>query len=284
MSLASQTTNAPEDFVQRVEVARDFLAARLAATPEVVLILGTGLGGVADLVEEPRILPYAEIPHFPRATVPSHAGNLVCGRLGGKQVAVLQGRFHYYEGYSTRELTMPLRVFSRLGTRTLITTGCAGGLNPQYAPGTLMLLSDHLNLIPDNPLRGPNNQDWGERFPDLSRAYDPELRRLARECAGSLGIDRLQEGVYVAIGGPSLETPAETRYLRHCGADAVGMSMAPEVIVARHAGLRVLGLAVVANVNDPDNQQPILLDEIIRETEACARRVHDLVLELLRRL
>ncbi|ADH85349.1 purine-nucleoside phosphorylase [Desulfurivibrio alkaliphilus] len=281
---SSDNKSKAANFIQRVEAAREFLLSRLPVTPEVVLILGTGLGGVAELVEEAVVLPYAEIPYFPRSTVPSHAGNLVCGRLAGRPVAVLQGRFHYYEGYSTRELTMPLRVLSRLGAGMLLTTGCAGGLNPGYAPGTLMLLRDHLNLIPDNPLRGSNNDEWGERFPDLSSAYDPELRRLARQCATGLGIDRLREGVYVAVPGPSLETPAETRYLRQCGADAVGMSVVPEVIVARHAGLRVLGLAVVANVNDPDNQQPILLDEIIRETEACAKQVQELVLALLQRL
>ena len=280
----SATEQSSTSYEQRVEAARQFLAARLAEAPELVLILGSGLGAVADLVENPQVLPYGEIPHFPRSTVASHAGNLVCGRLGGKAVAVLQGRFHYYEGYSTRELTMPLRVLSRLGARTLVTTGSAGGLNPDYAPGTLMLLNDHLNFIPDNPLRGPNIEEWGERFPDLSQAYDPELRCLSRDCARRLGIDRLREGVYVAVAGPSLETPAETRHIRNCGADAVGMSMVPEVIVARHAGMRVLGLAVVANVNDPDNQQPILFEEIIRETEACGRRVQQLLQEVLPRL
>jgi purine-nucleoside phosphorylase len=278
----SVSTHPPFSFRQRVEAACEFLAARLPEAPELVLVLGTGLGGVAELIENPLVLPYSEIPHFPRATVTGHAGNLVCGRLAGKRVAALQGRFHYYEGYSTRESTLPLRVLSRLGAQTLVVTNAAGGLNPEYAPGTLMLMADHLNFIPDNPLRGPNIAEWGPRFPDLSQAYDPELRRLTRTCAQRLGMERIREGVYLAIPGPSLETPAETRYLRNCGADAVGMSSVPEVIVARHAGMRVLGLSVVANINDPDNFQPILLEDIIHETEACTERLKSLLLEVLR--
>jgi len=268
-------------FVGRVEEARAFLTARLPEPPELMLVLGTGLGGAADLLSDRQVIPYEEIPHFPRSTVTSHAGNLICGRLAGKWVAALQGRFHFYEGYSTRELTMPVRVLTLLGAKTLVVSNAAGGLNPAFDPGTLMLIRDHLNFIPDNPLRGPNVDAWGPRFPDLSQAYDQELRHKTLAAAGRLGLDRVGEGVYAAIPGPSLETPAETRYLRNCGADAVGMSTVPEVIVARHAGMRVLGLSVVANVNNPDNFQPILLEEIIRETEACGERVMRLLAEVL---
>lgn len=268
-------------FVGRVEEARAFLTARLLEPPELMLVLGTGLGGAADLLSDRQVIPYEEIPHFPRSTVTSHAGNLICGRLAGKWVAALQGRFHFYEGYSTRELTMPVRVLTLLGAKTLVVSNAAGGLNPAFDPGTLMLIRDHLNFIPDNPLRGPNVDAWGPRFPDLSQAYDQELRHKTLAAAGRLGLDRVGEGVYAAIPGPSLETPAETRYLRNCGADAVGMSTVPEVIVARHAGMRVLGLSVVANVNNPDNFQPILLEEIIRETEACGERVMRLLAEVL---
>lgn len=268
-------------FVGRVEETRAFLATRLPETPELVLVLGTGLGGAADLLSGRLLIPYEEIPHFPRSTVTSHAGNLICGRLAGKRVAALQGRFHFYEGYSTRELTMPVRVLALLGAKTLVVSNAAGGLNPAFDPGTLMLIRDHLNFIPDNPLRGPNVDAWGPRFPDLSQAYDQELRHKTLAAANRLGLDRVGEGVYAAIPGPSLETPAETRYLRNCGADAVGMSTVPEVIVARHAGMRVLGLSVVANVNDPDNFQPILLEEIIRETEACGERVVRLLAAVL---
>lgn len=271
----------PRSFPRRVEAARQYLRELLPEPPEVVLVLGTGLGEVAELIENPRRIPYHTIPHFPRSTVSSHQGNLVCGRLQGRMVAALQGRFHYYEGYSTQELTMPIRVLSLLGAGELVVTGAAGGLDKNMAPGTLMLLNDHLNLITDNPLRGENIEAWGPRFPDLSAAYDRQLREKALGCAARLGLDRVGQGVYVAVPGPSLETPAETRWLRNCGADAVGMSVVPEVIVARHAGMRVLGVAVVSNVNDPDNFQPIILDDIIRESEAAAARLKQLLLAYL---
>ena len=271
-----------DDYRQRVEEARAFLAARVEEAPEVILVLGTGLSGLADHIEPELTLPYRDIPHFPSATVASHAGKLILGRLGCKRVAALAGRFHFYEGYSTRELTFPVRVLALLGATTMVVSNAAGGLNPRFAPGSLMVIRDHINLIPDNPLRGPNIDAWGPRFPDLAKAYDPELSERALRCAERLGLDRVESGVYVAIPGPSLETPAETRYLRHCGADAVGMSTVPEVIVARHAGLKVLGISVVSNVNDPDNQQPIILEAIIAETERVAAKLVRLILEIFK--
>jgi len=270
-----------EIFRQRVAEAVDFLRERLPEPPEIVLVLGTGLSGLGERIEGPLVLPYASIPNFPEATVASHAGNLICGRLCGRPVAVLQGRFHYYEGYSARELSMPIRALSLLGATTLIVCNSAGGLNPAFAPGTLMVLRDHLNFIPDNPLRGPNIEAWGPRFPDLSTPYDLHLFDTALACAAREGIERVVSGVYAAIPGPSLETPAETRYLRQCGADAVGMSTVPEVIVAIHAGMRVLGLSVVANINDPDNFRPILLEEIIAETKRAEDRLARLLLAVL---
>lgn len=271
-----------EAFRQRVEEAVLYLAAKISERPEIVLVLGTGLSGVAENIDDPTSLPYEEIPNFPHSTVTSHAGNLIFGRLCGKSVAVLQGRFHFYEGYSCRELTFPIRVLSLLGAKTLIVSNAAGGLNPAYAPGTLMVIRDHLNLIPDNPLRGPNIDAWGPRFPDLSMAYHRPLHDTALACAEKLGLAHVETGVYAAIPGPSLETPAETRYLRQCGADAVGMSTVPEVIVAVHAGMRVLGISVVSNVNDPDNFQPIILEEIIEETKKAEGRLLSLLLEILR--
>lgn len=269
---------------EQVNDTVSFLEEKLPGTPEVVIILGTGLGALADAIENPMSLDYEDIPHFPRSTVTSHAGRLLFGELAGKQVAVLQGRFHYYEGYSTRQITFPLRVLSLLGARFLVVSNAAGGLDPSLRPGTLMVIEDHINFIPDNPLRGTNIEDWGPRFPDLSQAYDRELQELAHICGAELGLDRLASGVYVAIAGPSLETPAETRYLRNCGADAVGMSTVPEVIVGVHAGLRILGVAMVANVNDPDNFQPILIDDILSEAKKAEGDFARLIVEVVRRI
>lgn len=270
-----------EIFKQNVDEAVGFLRDRMPEVPEIVLVLGTGLSGLGERVESPVVLPYAEIPNFPKATVASHAGNLIFGRLCGKPVAVLQGRFHYYEGYCARELTMPIRVLALLGAKTLIVSNSAGGLNPAFAPGTLMVVRDHLNFIPDNPLRGPNVEAWGPRFPDLSAPYDRNLIDTALACAVRHEIGQVVTGVYAAIPGPSLETPAETRYLRQCGADGVGMSTVPEVIVAIHAGMRVLGISVVANVNDPDKLKPIILEEIIEETGRAENRLLRLLLAFL---
>ncbi|MBU4407842.1 MAG: purine-nucleoside phosphorylase [Proteobacteria bacterium] len=270
-----------ENFKQRVDEAVGFLREKMVAAPEIVLVLGTGLSGLGEHLESPLVLPYGGIPNFPKATVPSHAGNLIFGNICDRPVAVLQGRFHYYEGYSARELTMPIRVLALLGAKTLIVSNSAGGLNPAFAAGTVMVVRDHLNFIPDNPLRGPNVDAWGPRFPDLSAPYDRSLIDTTLACAAREQIGQVATGVYVAIPGPSLETPAETRYLRQCGADAVGMSTVPEVIVAIHAGMRVLGLSVVANVNDPDNLKPIILEEIIAETRRAEDRLARLLLAVL---
>lgn len=272
------------DYRRRVDETVSFFKGLLPVRPEVVLMLGTGLGGLAEHINKNLVLPYADIPNFPRSTVASHAGNLVVGTLCGHRVVVFQGRFHYYEGYSTRELTFPVRVFSLLGASALIVSNAAGGLNPDFKPGTLMVIRDHINLIPENPLRGPNIDEWGPRFPDLSAPYDATLISKAFSCADTLGMENVAGGVYVAIPGPSLETPAETRYLRNCGADAVGMSTVPEVIVAKHAGMRVLGISVVSNVNDPDNFQPIILEEIIAKTREAEADFLRLLLAILEQL
>ncbi len=277
-------TRNPEPYRQQVEEAVEFLRSRLTDQPEVLIQLGTGLGALAESMEDIRAIPYREIPHFPQSTVTSHAGNLILGRLGGRSVALLQGRFHYYEGYSTREVSFPVRVLSLLGVQTAIITNASGGLNPDYAPGTIMVLRDHLYLLPENPLRGPNVDAWGPRFPDLSQPYDTMLQQLALVSAAELKLDEVTSGTYVCIPGPSLETPAETRYLRMIGADAVGMSSLPEILVAIHAGLRVLGLSVVANVNDPDNFEPILLEDIVAAAERAEPRLQQLLQELLRKI
>ena len=265
----------------QVEEAAAYLGRKISEAPEIAIIIGTGLGSLAELVESVLVVPYEEIPNFPQATVASHAGNLVFGRLAGRSVVVLQGRCHYYEGYSTRELTLPLRVMALLGANSLVVANAAGGLNPAFVPGALMIIRDHINFIPDNPLRGANIDEWGPRFPGLSVAYDQELLGLASRAAERLGLAHVSTGVYGAIPGPSLETPAETRYLRGCGLDAVGMSTVPEVIVARHASMRVLGVSVIANVNDPDNFQPIITEEIIRRTESVAGQLTKLIVEVI---
>ncbi len=255
------------NFRDEVEQSVAFLKEQTDFNPDIIIVLGTGLGGLAEAVEVVWSLAYEDIPWFPKATVQSHVGRLIFGYLAGKRVAILQGRFHYYEGYSTKDITLPVRVLSLLGAHFLIVSNASGGLDPSFEPGTLMIIQDHLNFIPENPLRGVNVDEWGIRFPDLSNVYDTDLQNVVLKCAEKLKIKKVRQGVYVAISGPSLETPAETRYLRNCGADAVGMSTVPEVIVGIHAGLKIIGVAMVSNVNDPDNFKPILIDDILAEAK-----------------
>lgn len=270
--------------VKQIEACTAHLQSLLPFQPRTVIQLGTGLGDFVSRLDTRLVVPYAEIPHFPRATVESHRGNLVLGYLEGEPVAVLQGRFHFYEGYTTKEITFPVRVLSLLGARLLVVTNAAGGINPLISPGTIMVIRDHLNFLGENPLRGPNNDSWGPRFPDMSAPYHPGLIKAALDAAIACGLPRVISGVYACIPGPSLETPAETRWLRDCGADAVGMSSVPEVIVARHAGMATLGLSVVSNVNDPENFQPILLEDIIRTATDITPRLQDLMVAILQRV
>lgn len=268
---------------RQVEAALGYLRSRIDEPPEIIVSLGTGLNSLADSLADPLAIPYKDIPHFPVSTVTSHKGNLVLGRIGRRQVAILQGRVHCYEGYSAREVAFPVRVLSLLGCHTAIITNASGGLNPAYTPGSIMVLTDHINLLGDNPLHGPNVDEWGPRFPDLSNPYDRELVRIALQAAQKLGQKNMETGTYVCIPGPSLETPAETRFLRQCGGDAVGMSSIPEILVALHAGLKVLGLSVVANVNDPANLQPILLEDIVRTAQRTEPVLQKLVSEIIAR-
>ncbi len=272
-----------QEYKEGVRQASAFLEQRLPVKPDVMVILGTGLGGVAQALESSVEIPYEEIPNFPTSTSPDHRGVLVAGLVRNTGCAILQGRFHYYEGYSARELTLPIRALSSLGARTLITCNAAGGLNLDFNAGDLMLIRDHINLIPDNPLRGPNVHEWGERFPDMSQAYDKELLRLAASVGRGLGLS-IQDGIFVAVPGPSLETPAETRFLRMMGGDAVAMSLVPEVIAAVHSGMQVLGISVIANVNDPDNFNPILIEEVIENAhkaeEGLSRLLTGILMEI----
>lgn len=234
--------------------ATAFVKQRADVDPSVGIILGSGLSSLADTVENPSTIPTSEIPHWPSSTVSGHAGRLVVGHLEGQSVMVLQGRAHFYEGYSPGQLALPVRVMNALGIRTLIVTNAAGGLNPSFKEGDLMLIRDHLNfpgMAGNNPLRGPNDDSVGVRFPDMTKPYDDSLRALARQVANDNGFE-VQEGVYAYVAGPSFETPAELRFLQIAGGDAVGMSTAPSVVAARHAGMRVLGISTITNMALPD--------------------------------
>lgn len=273
----------PDLYYKRLLESFSFLKEQVPYAPDIIITSGTGLSGLAEVIEKDWIKPYAEIPNFPRSTVETHTGELIFGRLSGKKIALLRGRFHYYEGYSAKELTFPLRVLTLFKPAIYIVSNASGGLNLSYRAGDLMLIRDHINLIPDNPLRGINYEDLGPRFPDLSCPYAPDLRSLFIETALDLK-EEIQEGVYVAVPGPSLETPAETRFLKMIGADAVGMSTVPEVIVAVHAGLKVLGISVIANVNDPDNFKPILFEEVVASAQRAEKRLTRILQEFLTRL
>ncbi len=250
----------------KIKNAAKFLNDKFGQTPRIGLILGSGLGVLADEIENPVKIPYHEIPDFPVSTVEGHAGQLVFGTLSGVVVVAMQGRFHFYEGYSMDKVTFPVRVMKELGIDNLIVTNAAGGVNESFSPGDLMLISDHINNMGTNPLIGANDADLGPRFPDLSEAYSKELRNLARTTAGRLNIN-VQEGVYVGNSGPVYETPAEVRMLRILGGDAVGMSTVPEVIVARHSGMKVLGISCISNMAAGILDQPLSHDEVIETTE-----------------
>jgi purine-nucleoside phosphorylase len=262
-----------------VDEAVACLRGRLGLVPEVGLVLGSGLGEVAAELEVKAALPYTEIPHFPRATVPGHQGQVAAGYWRGRPVLVFRGRLHYYEGYSLAQVTFPVRVFAGLGGEILVLTNAAGGLRRDWQAGELMLIRDHLNFMGDNPLRGLTDPRLGPRFPELSQAYDPELRRWAVEAARRAGL-RLREGVYAAVSGPSYETPAEARFLRRAGADAVGMSTVPEVIVARQVGLRVLGISCLTNVLFSDEVADH--EQVVSRAREASRALDRLLDEFLR--
>jgi purine-nucleoside phosphorylase len=259
-----------------LQEAASAVKSRWRGTPSVGIILGTGLGGLAQDIQADVTIPYEDIPHFPRSTVVSHAGRLVCGTLSGKPVVAMEGRFHYYEGYSLKQITFPVRLMKALGCTTLIVSNACGGMNPQYGKGEIMVIEDHINLMPDNPLTGLNDDRLGPRFPDMCRPYDPALISIARRVALEEKIV-LHKGVYVAVPGPNLETRAEYRYLRLIGADVVGMSTVPEVIVAVHCGLRSLGLSVITDVCLPDALEPVNIQEILATAAEAEKKLRVLV-------
>jgi purine-nucleoside phosphorylase len=268
---------------EAVSAASAAIRARVERAPEVAIVLGTGLGGLAREIDVEATIPYSDIPGFPLSTVESHEGRLLFGTLGGKPVVAMQGRFHRYEGYALQQVTFPVRVLRALGAETLVVSNASGGMHPLWSPGDLMLIADHINMLGDNPLIGANDDRLGVRFPDMSEPYDAALRTLARSVAVDLGV-LLREGVYVAVPGPNLETRAEYRMLRTLGADVVGMSTVPEVIVAVHAGMRVLGLSIITDQCLPDALEPANIATIIAAAGRAEPRLTALVRGVLERL
>ena len=272
-----------EGLFEQVAEASDAVRSRWAVRPRVALVLGTGLGGLASQIAAEAQIPYGDVPHFPVPTVQTHTGQLVCGRLGEVPLITMEGRFHYYEGWSMRQVTFPVRVMKALGAEILIVTNAAGGMNPQYELGDLVVIEDHINLMPENPLRGVNDERLGPRFPDMSQPYDRELIAIARRSALELGI-ACHKGVMVAVPGPNLETRAEYRMLRMMGADVVGMSTVPEVIVAAHAGLRTLGFSIVTDLCLPDALEPVNIEKIIAVAGTGGERLGRLIPRVVERL
>ncbi|MFH0771882.1 MAG: purine-nucleoside phosphorylase [Candidatus Omnitrophota bacterium] len=268
---------------ERIRETAEFIKREFKETPEIAVILGTGLGALAEKIREKKAIEYSKIPYFPVSTVEGHKGDLVFGKIGNKGVVALEGRFHYYEGYSLEEVTYPVRVIKELGAKTLIVSNAAGGMNPVFKPGDLMVISDHINFMGAHPLIGPNDESMGPRFPDMCDPYDFKLIELAEKIALEEKV-RLHKGVYIGVTGPTLETRAEYRFFRMIGADAVGMSTVPEVIVARHAGLRVFGISCITDVCIPDTLKPCDIKEIIKIANEAEPKLTKLIYNLIERM
>jgi purine-nucleoside phosphorylase len=277
--------------IEQIEEAADTFRSQLTELPTVAMILGSGLGPVADAIEAEAIVPHEEVPHYPRSTVQGHLGRSVVGQLEGHVVMAIQGRFHFYEGYSMAQVTLPIRVMQVLGVKTLILTNAAGGMSPEFEAGDVMILRDHINLVGMaglNPLRGPNLERFGPRFPDMSRVYDQELREMAKKVAEEADVP-IHEGVYICLAGPSFETPADLRFLRGVGVDAVGMSTVPEATVARHGGMRVLGMSGISNVALMEEavasgDQETTHEEVLEAGKLLAPRMEAIIRGVLKQL
>lgn len=268
------------ELMNEIRTSTEFIRNKIELTPEIGLILGSGLGVLADEIENPVKIPYSEIPNFPVSTVEGHKGQLVIGTLSGKKVMAMQGRFHYYEGYSLKDVTFPVRVMKALGAERIIVTNAAGGINTAFEPGDLMIIKDHINMMYDNPLFGPNDEHLGVRFPDMSSAYSKEMIHTAKQVAEKLNID-LKEGVYVSLTGPTYETPSEVKMLRYLGGDAVGMSTVPEVITAKHSSMDVLGISCITNMASGILPQPLSHDEVIETTNLVQEKFISLVKNII---
>ncbi|HOQ40049.1 MAG: purine-nucleoside phosphorylase [Fervidobacterium sp.] len=270
-------------YVERVKRATEYLKNRIKEIPEICIVLGSGLQVIADSAENVQKISYKDIPEFPISTAPGHKGELIFGKLNGKNVALMNGRFHYYEGYHMRDVTFGIRVMQELGVKYIFLTNAAGGLNPDYEVGRPMIIKDHINMMGDNPLIGPNIDEWGPRFPDMSNAYDKDLRELAKNVAAELGIP-VYEGVYIAVAGPNFETPSELRMLRWMGADAVGMSTVPEVIAAAHHGTKVLAISAITDRAVPDDLQPLTGEEVLEVANRTGQLISKILSEIVKRL
>ena len=271
------------DYKEQVELATAYIQGIHSDQVAIGIILGTGLGNLASQIEVDLEIPYQEIPHFPLSTVESHSGTLLFGRLGGKKVVAMKGRFHYYEGYSMKEVTFSIRVMRLLGVQTLFVSNASGGLNPNQEVGEVMVIADHINLFPENPLRGKNYEAWGPRFPDMSVPYSPRLIDLALRIAHDKGL-KLHTGVYCGVEGPNLETPAEYNYLRTIGGDAVGMSTVPEVLVACHAGMEVFGISAITDLGVEGKIHQVTLDDVLAAAAKAEPIMSQILAELLRRM
>ena len=272
-----------EAALREIEESSRFIGGQIKKKPRVAVILGTGLGGLVENVSITHAIPYKEIPHFPHSTAEGHQGRLIFGRWAEKSILVMQGRVHFYEGYSLPRVIFPVRVMRKLGVEVLILSNAAGGVNPLFTPGDLMVISDHINFMGQNPLTGPNLESFGPRFPDMSAVYDRGLIDLAEQAALEEKI-MLHKGIYVGVSGPSLETPAETRFLRMIGADAVGMSTIPEAIVGVHCGLRILAFSAISNVNHPDCMKPASIEEILANASLAGAELMRILEKVLKKI
>jgi purine-nucleoside phosphorylase len=272
-----------QEFNKQINEAVHYVQSKIHLKPQIGIILGTGLGSLVDGIDMVGTVDYAHIPHFPTSTVESHAGRLLFGNLRGKSVVCMQGRFHYYEGYSFKQIAFPVRVMKKLGIETLIVSNACGGMNPNFKAGDIMLIKDHINFFPGNPLIGPNDDSWGDRFPDMFEVYTFKLQALAKQVAMDLKIP-LQEGVYVGLTGPCIETAAEYRMLRGFGADVVGMSTVPEVIAAHHQGNQVLGFSIVTDMGLADNMHPLSLEDVISTAGKTEPKLRELIAACVERM
>lgn len=269
-----------KEMLKKIDQTVDFLKRKIDSVPEIAIILGSGLGKLADVIEDAKVIPYGEIPNFPETTVAGHEGKLIFGKVRNRSIVAMKGRFHYYEGNDMDTVVYPIRVFKRLGIGNIIVTNAAGGVNTSFKPGDLMLITDHISLFCENPLRGANIDELGSRFPDMTMTYDRELQKLALESAGKLGID-LKAGVYAYCKGPSYESPAEIRAIRNLGGDAVGMSTVPETIVARHMQMRILGISCITNMAAGILDQPLNHEEVMETGRMVEKKFTELVSEII---